>query len=160
MSAFGMAQAGRRQSPVVGQQTVAVSAPEIKPAWQAQLGDFPFDMQAFSSANETRLAVGAGKNVLSFDTAGALVRKLEADDLVRTVHYWPEAGVLAAGCRDFRVIGFDAASGRRRWEFQSTDINPDFKKAGYSGWFDRSPPDNAGIHCLTSGVFLDGRSQL
>lgn len=39
-------------------------------------------------------------------------------------------------------------------------MNPELKKAGFSGWFDRNPPDNKGIHALTSGVFLDGRSQL
>jgi outer membrane protein assembly factor BamB len=107
-----------------------------------------------------RLAVTAGKSVLLFDSAGSLVRTLQADDLVRVVHYWPETGVLAVGCRDFRVIAFDPASGQRRWVFQSTDINPEFKKAGISGWFDRSPAENKGVHALTSGVFLDGRSQL
>ena len=159
-SAFEAARAARLQAPVVGDRTAAVTAPAIKPTWQAPLGDFPFDMRTFRSGNEDRVAVAAGKNILLFDAAGTLLRKLEADDVVRVVHYWPEAGVLAAGCRDFRVIAFDPASGRRRWAFQSTDINPEYKRSGTSGWFDRSPVENKGVHALASGVFLDGRSQL
>jgi outer membrane protein assembly factor BamB len=159
-SAFKVARAARLQAPVVSRRADVVTAPEIKPTWQASLGHFPFDMQVFPCEKATLLAVAAGKNILLFDAAGTLVRKLEADDLVRLVHYWPEAGVLAAGCRDFRIIAFDPANGQRRWVFQSTDINPEFKKAGISGWFDRSPGENKGIHALTSGVFLDGHSQL
>jgi len=157
---FAEAQSARRQAPVIGDEPVKVTAPVCKPAWQTQVGDFPFDMKSFQSGGKPFVAVAAGRNVLVLDDAGAVRQELQADDLVKVVHYWPETGLLAAGCHDFRVIAFDPATGRRRWVFQSTDINPVMKKAGASGWYDRNPAGNRGIHALNSGVFLDGKSQL
>ncbi|MBM4080462.1 MAG: VCBS repeat-containing protein, partial [Planctomycetes bacterium] len=159
-SVFGEATAARVRAPVVEDKAPPITAPALKPVWQAQTGDFPFALHAFQTGGKPFVAVSADKQVLVLDGAGALVRKLQADDVVRAIHYWPEAAALAVGCRDFRVIAFDPATGDRRWVFESTDINPEFKKAGVSGWYDRSPTDNKGIHSLTSGLFLDGRSQL
>lgn len=154
------AKVARGQVPVIAEEEVKVDAPGMQTAWQAKFGDFPFDMQVFESNGKTYVAVAAGQGVSLFDDQGRLLHELATDALVKAIHYWPEPDLLAAGSQDFKVAAFDLATGKRRWAFESTDINPEMKKAGACGWFDRNPVENRGIHALSSGVFLNGKSQL
>jgi len=160
LDAFAKASAERDRAPVVELNAVEVSAPELQIEWRAQVGGFPYDVEVFQSGGQTIVAVAEDTNIFLFDSKGKLIRKLTADSPAKVIHYWPEAKLLAGGCLDFKVIAFDIASGRRRWVFESKDINPHLKKSGFGGWFDRNPLENKGIHALASGVFLNGKSQL
>jgi len=137
-----------------------VAAPALPTVWRATCEDFPYEMKVFQHDGKTYIAVAADKTIILFDPKGKPVRRLATDAPVKAIHYWPEAKVLAGGCHDFRVIAFDVDTGDRKWAFESTEINPVLKKAGATGWYDRSPLENRGIHGLSSGVFLDGQSQL
>jgi len=157
---FAKAQDERAKAPVIEPEQVVVSAPALPIAWRAPCGDFPYEMKVFEHDGKTFIAVATDKAILLFDPDGKPVRRLTADAPVKVIHYWPEAKVLAGGCHDFRVIAFDVDTGDRKWAFESIEINPVLKKAGATGWFDRSPLENRGIYSLSSGVFLDGDSQL
>ncbi|MBT5606432.1 MAG: hypothetical protein HOJ57_10860 [Lentisphaerae bacterium] len=154
------AAAKRQEAPVVQPDPVQVGAPDLATLWSVEVGDFPLDLEAFTVAGKPCVAVAAGTSVLVFNGDGKLQSTLEADATVRVIHYWVQAGLLVAGCQDFKVIAYDLDTGQRKWTFESTDMNPTMKKAGASGWFDRNPVGNRGIHALHSGVFLGNKSQL
>ena len=159
-AAFREAAAARLQAPVVEEKIVMAPGAALRPTWQAQLGEFPRGLHVFRSGGQSRVAIPAGRTVHVFDAAGAIVCKLEADDLVEASTTgpkptcWPRAAVISASSLSTSPRAAGVGS------FESTEINPVFKKSGYTGWFDRNPAHNKGIHALNSGVFLDGRSQL
>jgi len=157
---FAGARDERTKAPVIEPEQVVVSAPSLPTVWRATCGDFPYEMKVFEHDGNTFIAVATDKAILLFNPDGKPLRRLATDAPVKVVHYWPEAELLAGGCHDFRVIAFDVDTGDRKWVSESTEINPVLKKAGATGWFDRNPLENRGIHSLASGVFLDGQSQL
>jgi len=157
---FSEARAQRVSAPVQEPEAIAVTAPQLKEDWRTTSGEFPSDMEVFRLAGRPRIAVAEDKAITVFDGDGKMLRKLATDDLVRVIHYWPETQLLVAGCYDFKAIAFDAATGERRWAFESKEINPVLKRSGASGWYCRGPIENNGIHALDSGVFLNGESQL
>jgi hypothetical protein len=82
---------------------------------------------------------------------------LAADAPVQALHWWPEPGLLLAGCKDGKVIAFDVDRGTRRWVFQS-EMDPAVWRAAKPYWFS-SAKGHEGVHGLHTGVFLGGRSQ-
>jgi outer membrane protein assembly factor BamB len=120
-------------------------------------------MEVFVHKGKTYVAVAGDRSVTLFDDKGGLVRELTTDDDVKVVHYWKERGWLVAGCHDFKVIPFDPAGGERPWVFESGEMAPLYHDTGQSGWYCRPPSGpaiNNGIYALSSGVFLNGESQL
>ncbi len=100
--------------------------------------------------------VAEGKTIHALTPTGEAVRTMATDGPIRMLRWWPEHGLLLAGCADEKVIAF-GADGRRRWTFVST-MHPDVFRAAKTYWF-KSAPGHEGIHGLDTGVFLDGKSQ-
>jgi len=103
-----------------------------------------------------RIAVAAGKRVHLLGSDGRSLKTLEADGPIRMIHWWPEHELLLAGCADEKVIAWDR-EGRRKWVFVS-EMDPAVLRAAKTYWF-KSARGHEGIHGLTTGVFLDGKSQ-
>lgn len=114
------------------------------------------DMAAFHTGSGTRLAVAAGNNVQLLNLDGKTVGTLQADGAVRVIHWWPEPGLLLAGCVDEKVIAFDL-EGRRKWTFVS-QMDPAVYEAAKTYWF-KSAPGHEGIHGLHTGRFDDNKSR-
>ena len=137
------------------------SAPQELPLeLAAELGDVVTDLvvlpgSADGSGGRICVAVGSAVHVLSAD--GDRSRTLNADGPIRVLHWWPEPGLLLAGCVDEQVIAFDVNTGARAWVFRS-QMDPAVFRAAKTYWF-KSAPGHEGIHGLHSGTFLDGQSQ-
>ena len=147
-------------APVLEQRPPSdINAPALTPDWRASAGDFPYDLTTFSVGDNAYAAVARDKGVAVLNDKGDIVSTCEAGSFVKTVHYWPEAGLLVAGCYGDKVVAFDL-QGQTRWTYISR-MNPEMLETGQNGWFDRrNNPWNRVVHALTSGVFLDGRAQL
>lgn len=150
----------RSEAVVIEAPKVTVSVPDLGAAWVADVGTFPRDLQVFEARGKTFIAAAVDDSILLLDAAGNTRRRLDTEAAVKVVHYWPEAGVITGGSQDFKVTAFDPLTGERRWVFESVDINPVYKKSGFTAWCDRNPPWNKGVFALHSGTFLDGKSQL
>jgi len=72
------------------------------------------------------------------------------------LHWWPEPGLLLAGCVDEKVIAFDAG-GERKWTFTS-EMDPAVYEAAKTYWF-KSAPGHEGIHGLYTGAFDEGKNR-
>ncbi len=103
------------------------------------------------------IAAAEGNTVHLFDAQGRELRTLRADAEIRVLRWWPKANALLAGCRDEKVIAFNRDSGVRKWVFVSK-MDPAVFRAAKTYWF-KSAPGHEGIHGLTTGPFIGGRSQ-
>jgi outer membrane protein assembly factor BamB len=159
-SLWTQAVSARTAAAVIEPPPVRVCAAQLRPAWRSSVQGFPYALEVFRHQGQSRIAVSEGRAVVVLDSRGEVLHRLPTEATAKVFHYWPQAGLLAAGCQDFKVIAFDPATAQRRWVFESQQINPIFQKSGATGWFDRSPPWNKGIFALNSGLFLDGKSQL
>ncbi|MBN1341437.1 MAG: VCBS repeat-containing protein [Phycisphaerae bacterium] len=97
-----------------------------------------------------------GRTIHALTAQGREVQRLATDGPIRMLRWWPEHGLLLAGCADEKVIAFDAA-GNRMWTFVS-EMDPAVFRAAKTYWF-KSAPGHEGIHGLYTGVFLGGKSQ-
>ena len=84
------------------------------------LGGYPSDMIELPDG---KLAVAAGRTIRLFTSELELLGKLEADSTVGRLAWAPESKLLLAGCEDGKVIAFDVANGKRRWEHHSVEAN-------------------------------------
>ncbi|HJN18118.1 MAG TPA: FG-GAP-like repeat-containing protein, partial [Armatimonadota bacterium] len=134
----------------------ALDLPALTEAWTHSVGAEIVDMITIPQGDETIIAVAADKTVHLLGTDGSAIRSMDADERIRMVHWWPEHGLLLAGCVDEQVIAF-TLSGERKWIFTS-EMHPDVYKAAKTYWF-KSAPGHEGIHGLTTGDFIDGESQ-
>ena len=138
-------------------QTVARQLPL---EFAAELGEAPADLVVLPGDAQVgggRICVAAGSSVEVLTAAGDRVRTLAADGPIRVLHWWPEPGLLLAGCTDEKVIAFDVGTGAREWTFLS-QMDPAVFRAAKTYWF-KSAPGHEGIHGLHSGSFLDGQTQ-
>ncbi len=138
-------------------KTTGEKQPERKPAafdasWGTQLPGRIIDLVS----TDTNLAAATRRQIHIIDRSGKIIREMKTDGEIRQVRWWPEHRLLLAGCRDEKVIAFNA-EGKRVWTFVSK-MHPDVYRAGKSYWF-KTAPGHEGIHGLYSGVFLDGKSQ-
>ncbi|NLS96170.1 MAG: hypothetical protein GXX96_28865 [Planctomycetaceae bacterium] len=129
---------------------------ERRVAFSYQAGGRIADMVGLESFGDARLAVAVGKSVHLLAAGGDLVRKLETDGDIRVLHWWPEPGLLLAGCVDEKVIAFDAG-GERKWTFTS-EMDPAVYEAAKTYWF-KSAPGHEGIHGLYTGAFDEGKNR-
>ena len=130
--------------------------PALEMAFAADVGEKVVDMTAVSNEGGDRIYAAAGKTVYVLSASGQITQQLPADGAIRVIRWWPEHGLLLAGCVDERVIAFDR-SGQRRWVFTS-EMDPAVYRAAKTYWF-KSAPGHEGIHGLYTGVFLNGQSQ-
>ncbi len=132
------------------------SAEELAAGMTAEVGDRPVAMTIIPSLKRPLICVAEGQTVHLLTPAGEEVRTMQTDGPIRVLHWWAEQNLLLVGCRDEQVIAFDL-NGNRRWTFTSV-MDPAVHRAAKTYWF-KSAPGHEGIHCLHTGVFLDGKEQ-
>ncbi len=137
-------------------KTEELPATEVPVAFTYQAGSKVADMVRLDGEGDARLAVAAGRTIHLLDSAGGLVRTLETDGPIRVLRWWPETGLLLAGCVDEKVVAFDQ-SGKRTWTFTS-EMDRAVYEAAKTYWF-KSAPGHEGIHGLHTGVFDGGESR-
>jgi hypothetical protein len=135
---------------------VKVEAPPLLETMQAAVGGEVVAMAVVPSPDGPLMAVAEGQTVHLLRADGSEVRTLAADGKIRLLRWWPEHELLLAGCADEKVIAF-ALDGQRKWVYVS-EMHPDVFTAAKTYWF-KSAPGHEGIHGLSTGVFLDGKSQ-
>ena len=134
--------------------------PAFEPLATAQIGGRTVDLEVIPHEGDPLIAAAVGKTIHVLDFDGRVVQKLETDGDVRVIHWWPEAQLLLAGCKDEKVIAFGldpsqpAEPAARRWEFTS-QMAPWVYTNKASHWWKEASPRHAGVHGLTSGRFLD-----
>lgn len=137
-------------------QVASDKAPPIPVAFTADVGERVVDLVTMPSGPETVICAAEGKTVHVLSSDGKPIRALRTDGPIRLLRWWPEAGLLLAGCADEKIVAFDRA-GRRKWGFTS-EMDPAVYRAAKTYWF-KSAPGHEGIHGLSTGVFLGGKSQ-
>ncbi len=154
----GLLEAARESSEAAAPQPRA-QVPDVatwEAAGTAELGSAVVDLETIPGADGPLVAAAEGSAIHLLSLDGRQKQTLAADGPVRMLRWWPEARLLLAGCADEKVIAFDA-SGNRRWVFVS-EMDPAVFRAAKTYWF-KSAPGHEGIHGLSTGTFLDGRSQ-
>lgn len=136
-----------------GAPHVPVDQPALPSLYRLDLGGAITGLSHVSSASGDWLAAATGSAIHLLDANGAVARVLATDGPIRVVHWWPETGLLLAGCVDEQVIAFDPATGERAWVFTS-EMDAAVWRAAKTYWF-KSQPGHEGIHGLHSGAFLD-----
>ena len=102
------------------------------------------------------ICAAEGNTIHLLGADGQELRQMRTDGKIRQLHWWPEHALLLAGCEDEEVCAFDLA-GNRKWTFVS-EMDPAVFRAAKQYWF-KTAPGHEGIHGVSSGVFLDGKSQ-
>ncbi len=128
--------------------------PAIEAAWTVRLPGGVVALEVGKADDREALYAAEGETIHVLGVDGKETRLLQADGPIRVMRWWPEPGLLLAGCTDEKVVAFDAV-GRRRWTFVS-EMDPAVFAAAKQYWFKSAHP---GIHGLFTGVFLDGKSQ-
>ena len=124
--------------------------------WQAATGAAVSHVEIITNPEGPLLAVAADKVIHLLTPAGEAVRRFETDGWIRHLRWWEKPGLLLAGCLDEKLIAFDE-TGARRWTFIS-EMGPEVYAAAKQYEF-KEGPGRAGIHGLTTGVFLNGEEQ-
>ncbi len=76
-----------------------------------------------------KIAVASGKTLRLLDVAsGKILWQRETSGLVGKLAWWPEPGLLVAGCRDEKLLAFDV-NGELRWTFIS-EMAPEMMRLG------------------------------
>ncbi len=158
------ARASRAQAVATAATTIEPDAAPWRPTATAQLSGPIVDLEVIPQSRGPLIAAAAGKAVYLVGFDGRMRGTLETDGPIRMLRWWPEPGLLLAGCADEKVIAFDPAAalrgdraGVRRWVFVS-EMDPAVERAGKTYWF-KSEPGHEGIHGLYTGQFLEGKSQ-
>jgi hypothetical protein len=135
---------------------VATPAPELKNAFTANVGGAVSDLIMIPADGRELIAAAEGNMIHLLGTDGKELRRMQTDGKIRQLHWWPEHKLLLAGCEDEKVCAFDLA-GQRKWTFVS-EMDPAVFRAAKQYWF-KTAPGHEGIHGVSSGVFLGGKSQ-
>ena len=134
------------------------AAPPLLESFACEIGGRAVDTAVIETGGRTLFAAAEGSTIHLLDLDGNEVKTLATDADMRVVHWWPEAELLLAGCKDEKVIAFqlspETGGTRRRWEFVS-QMDPWLYTNKASHWWKEAGPHHAGIHGLTSGKFLD-----
>ena len=136
--------------------TSQAKLPELAAVVNGKVDGSVVDLITIADGQTPRIAAAAGKQVHLLGPKGTSVKTLQADGPIRVIRWWPEHSLLLAGCADEKVIAFDRA-GERKWVFTSK-MDPAVFRAAKTYWF-KSARGHAGIHGLTTGAFLEGKSQ-
>lgn len=130
------------------------------PTWEAkataQFDSAIVDLETIPSAPGPPVALAEGSRIHLLTLDGREKATFSGDGPIRMLRWWPEPGLLLAGCADEKVVAFEP-SGKRRWVFVS-EMDPAVFRAAKTYWF-KSAPGHEGIHGLSTGTFLDGKSQ-
>ena len=132
------------------------SAEVLPAAMTAEIAGTPVAMTIIPSPKRPLICVAEGKTVHLLTPAGEEVSKMHTDGPIRVLRWWAQQNLLLVGCKDEQVVAFDL-DGNRRWTFTSV-IDPAVLRAGKPYWF-KTASGHAGIHCLHTGIFLDGKEQ-
>lgn len=130
--------------------------PQLTTVMTANVGGKVADLLAVPSGTGDIVYAAEGKTIHLLSPDGKVLRALEADGVIRMLHWWHEHRLLLAGCADEQVIAFDE-TGTRKWVFTS-EMDPAVYRAAKTYWF-KTAPGHGGIHGLSTGVFLGGESQ-
>lgn len=152
---FEQASAKRAQFKKTTPATVAPAA-ELKSTFTANVGSAVRDLIVIPADGRELIAAAEETTIHLLSTDGQELRQMRTDGKIRQLHWWPEHKLLLAGCEDEKVCAFDLASGRK-WAFVS-EMDPAVFRAAKQYWF-KTAPGHEGIHGVSSGVFLDGKSQ-
>ena len=131
-----------------------LDVPALPASFSSQVGGRIVDLEVIESNGAARIAAAVGSAVHVLDQDGRSAQVLKTDADTRAIHWWPEAELLLAGCKDEKVIAFELRTGARRWAFESK-MAPWVYTHQASHWWKEAGPHHAGIHGLTSGRFLD-----
>lgn len=137
-------------------KTEELPAADVPVAFAYQVGGKVADTTRLDGEGDARLAVAAGQTIHLLDSEGRPVRTLETDGPIRVLRWWPEAGLLLAGCVDEKVVAFER-SGERAWTFTS-EMDRAVYEAAKTYWF-KSAPGHEGIHGLHTGPFDGGKNR-
>jgi hypothetical protein len=143
-------------------QTTELSRPPVRtgkpwPArWQAATGAKVSHVELMSSPQGPLLAVAADKVIHVLTPDGQTAGRYKTDGWIRHLRWWEKPRLLLAGCLDEKLIAFNEA-GERQWTFIS-EMAPEVYEAAKQYEF-KEGPGRAGIHGLTTGVFLNGEEQ-
>ncbi len=146
----------KRAKPVSPATAKAPAPPSLAAAFTANVGDAVTDLIAISSDKQQLTCAAEGNTIHLLGADGRELRLMRTDGKIRQLHWWPEHKLLLAGCADEKVCAFDLA-GARKWTFVS-EMDPAVFRAAKQYWF-KTAPGHEGIHGVSSGVFLDGKSQ-
>jgi hypothetical protein len=150
---------GRRQRAAQPTAAPRPAAPEAAP-WPARMrasvGAGVAHVEVMNSSQGPLLAVAADKTIHLLTPDGQAVRRFETDGKIRHLRWWDKPQLLLAGCLDEKLIAFDE-QGKRQWTFIS-EMDPAVYAAAKQYEF-KEGPGRAGVHGLTTGVFLDGQEQ-
>jgi hypothetical protein len=105
-------------------------------------------------AGGDRLYAASAREITGLDRSGAVVGKMSTQGDIRALHWWPEAGLLLAGCADEKVLAF-RPDGTIAWTFVS-EMDRAVWEAAKQYWFKSASP---GIYGLDTGAFLEGGTQ-
>ena len=134
---------------------ISVDAPELPADEIAVLGAEIAAVELIERPEGTLVAAATGNSIRLVGTDGRDAGTLQTEAEIRTIHWWPEPELLLAGCVDEKVVAF-SLTGERKWTFVS-EMEPGVAASGKSWWFKQ--PAHPGIYGLSSGKFVDGRSQ-
>ncbi len=155
------AEDARREALPATQDAGISEAPAPLSGFEADLGGPIVDTTVIHTDGQAFLAAASGSRIQVLDLEGKAVQTLETDSDMRAVHWWPEAGLLLAGCTDEKVIAFEIvpssgppSGAERRWVFVS-EMAPWLYTHQASHWWKEAGPHHAGIHSLTSLPFLE-----
>ena len=153
-----LAQAREKRAALVAAAEAAPepTAPPLTTPLAVSVGESVTDLITIPSEGGPLLCAAEGKTVHIIAQDGSEIRSLEADAAIRVLHWWPEHKLLLVGCVDEQVIAFDEA-GDRKWVFTSV-MDPAVFRAAKTYWF-KTAPGHEGIHGLSAGDFIDGKSQ-
>lgn len=135
---------------------VATPASELKSAFTANVGGAVRDLIVIPADGRELIAAAEGNTIHLLSTDGKELRRMQTDGKIRQLHWWPEHKLLLASCEDEKVCAFDLA-GEQKWTFVS-EMDPAVFRAAKQYWF-KTAPGHEGIHGVSSGAFLDGKSQ-
>jgi len=142
--------------PAAGARPEKPSAPELAAAMTAEVGGKPVAMTIIPSRKRPLICVAEGQTVHLLTSAGEEVGTMQTDGPIRVLRWWAQQNLLLVGCKDEQVIAFDL-NGNRRWTFTSV-MDPAVFRAAKTYWF-KTASGHEGVHCLHTGVFLDGKEQ-
>jgi hypothetical protein len=152
-----LAEAGAKRAKTVSpSETQPPASSPLAATFTANVGGAVSDLIAIPCANGETIAAAEGRTIHLLSSDGKELRQMRTDGKIRQLHWWPEHKLLLAGCEDEKVCAFNLAGGRK-WTFVS-EMDPAVFRAAKQYWF-KSAPGHEGIHGVSSGVFLEGKSQ-
>ena len=138
----------------VGTAPAAVAQAPVPPALKPLFAvDCGAPIVALEAGGD-RLYAASAREITVLDGTGAKIGAMQTQGDIRALHWWPEPGLLLAGCADEKVMAF-RPDGTLAWTFVS-EMDRAVWEAAKQYWFKSAHP---GIYGLDTGALLDRGTQ-